>query len=53
MDAFKDHANVEFSFGVGGDYKKNSSSWILEEWKSPSEERTWGSYKILDEKKTW
>ena len=53
MDAFKDHANVEFSFGVGGDYKKNSSSWILEEWKSPSEERPWGSYKILDEKKIY
>ena len=24
--------NLEFIFGVGGDYKKNSSSWILKAW---------------------
>ena len=24
--------NVSFVFGVGGDYKKNSSSWILKKW---------------------
>jgi cytidyltransferase-like protein len=24
--------NLEFKFGIGGDYKKNSSSWILEKW---------------------
>jgi len=24
--------NVEFVFGVGGDNKKNSSSWILKKW---------------------
>ena len=53
MDAFKDQTNVEFVFGVGGDFKKNSSSWILEEWKSPTEERPWGSFKILDEKKQY
>ncbi|MBL6862225.1 MAG: adenylyltransferase/cytidyltransferase family protein [Pelagibacterales bacterium] len=53
MDAFKDQTNVEFVFGVGGDFKKNSSSWILEEWKSPTEERPWGSFKILDEKKEY
>ena len=51
MDAFKDQTNVEFVFGIGGDFKKNSSSWILEEWKSPIEKRPWGSFKVLDEKK--
>ena len=25
--------DVEFAFGVGGEDKKNSSSWILEDWK--------------------
>jgi cytidyltransferase-like protein len=25
--------NLEFEFGVGGQYKRNSSSWILEQWK--------------------
>lgn len=25
--------HVELEFGVGGDYKANSSSWILSEWK--------------------
>ena len=30
MDAFKDQTNIEFVFGIGGDFKKNSSSWILE-----------------------
>lgn len=24
--------NLEFVFGVGGDYKQNSSSWILKAW---------------------
>ncbi len=28
-------ADVEFVFGVGGEDKKNSSSWILEDWKKP------------------
>ena len=38
---------VEFVFGVGGENKKNSSSWILEEWKHPKVERTWGWYRDL------
>ena len=29
MDVFKNDPRVEFKFGVGGDDKKNSSSWIL------------------------
>jgi len=38
---------VAFRFGVGGENKMNSSSWILEEWKSPKTERTWGYYRVL------
>lgn len=41
--------NIEFVFGVGGEDKKNSSSWILEEWKSPKTERPWGYYRVLHE----
>ena len=41
--------NIEFVFGVGGDDKKNSSSWILEEWKSPKTQRPWGYYRVLYE----
>lgn len=40
---------LEFVFGVGGDDKKNSSSWILSEWKAPKTERTWGYYRVLHE----
>ena len=41
--------NVEFLFGVGGEDKKNSSSWILQEWKAPKTERPWGYYRVLHE----
>jgi len=41
--------DVIFKFGVGGDDKKNSSSWILEEWKKPRTDRAWGYYRILHE----
>jgi mannose-6-phosphate isomerase-like protein (cupin superfamily) len=40
-------ANIEFVFGVGGEDKKNSSSWILQEWKAPKTERPWGYYRVL------
>jgi mannose-1-phosphate guanylyltransferase/mannose-1-phosphate guanylyltransferase/mannose-6-phosphate isomerase len=39
----------DFVFGVGGEDKKNSSSWILEEYKSPKTERTWGYYRVIHE----
>jgi D-beta-D-heptose 7-phosphate kinase/D-beta-D-heptose 1-phosphate adenosyltransferase len=39
--------NVEFVFGVGGENKMNSSSWILQEWKAPKTERPWGYYRVL------
>jgi cytidyltransferase-like protein len=41
--------DVKFVFGVGGEDKKNSSSWILEEWKSPKTTRQWGYYRVLHE----
>jgi D-beta-D-heptose 7-phosphate kinase/D-beta-D-heptose 1-phosphate adenosyltransferase len=41
--------NIEFLFGVGGEDKKNSSSWILEEWKAPKTSRAWGYYRVLHE----
>lgn len=40
---------LEFQFGVGGEHKKNSSSWILEEWKAPKTQRQWGYYRVLHE----
>lgn len=41
--------NLEFAFGVGGENKMNSSSWILEEWKAPKTQRPWGYYRVLHE----
>lgn len=41
--------NVVFKFGVGGEDKANSSSWILEEWKAPKTLRAWGYYRVLHE----
>jgi cytidyltransferase-like protein len=41
--------NVQFIFGVGGENKMNSSSWILQEWKTPKTERKWGYYRVLHE----
>lgn len=41
--------DVEFVFGVGGDNKKNSSSWILDEWKASRTERSWGYYRDLQD----
>lgn len=47
MDIIDD--NLEFVFGVGGEDKKNSSSWILQEWKAPKTERQWGYYRVIHE----
>ena len=46
---FADDPLVSFEFGVGGDWKQNSSRWILEEWKAPKTERPWGYYRVLHE----
>lgn len=42
-------SGVTFAFGVGGENKRNSSSWILQEWKEPKTERVWGEYRVLYE----
>jgi len=44
IDYFVDDPLVEFAFSIGGNTKKNSSSWILSEWKHPSELRQWGKF---------
>ena len=49
MKMYGDNHLVEFVFGVGGDSKQNSSSWILQEWKEPKTERQWGYYRVLHE----
>tara|TARA_R110000851_G_scaffold139396_2_gene276325 strand:- start:117 stop:881 length:765 start_codon:yes stop_codon:yes gene_type:complete len=45
--------DVHFEFGVGGENKKNSSSWILKEWDKPTTQRLWGTYKDLDQNGHW
>src|SRR6056300_156372 len=40
---------LSFKFGVGGEDKKNSSSWILTEWKAPKTKRDWGYYRVIHE----
>lgn len=45
--------DVEFVFGVGGEDKKNSSSWILSKWDKPETERNWGKYRDLDQNGHW
>jgi cytidyltransferase-like protein len=46
---FRHTPNIEFVFGIGGEDKRNSSSWILTEWKAPKTERQWGYYRVLHE----
>jgi cytidyltransferase-like protein len=41
--------NISFEFSVGGDDKKNSSSWILKNWQYYYEKRLWGSFYNLFE----
>lgn len=42
-------SRVKYVFGVGGENKMNSSSWILQEWKAPKTTRPWGYYRVLHE----
>lgn len=49
LDYFEDDLQVNFEFGVGGDHKKNSSSWILDDWALPKTPRIWGHYCVLRE----
>ena len=50
---YGNYPSVEFVFGVGGEDKKNSSSWILKEWSQPTTERAWGKYTVLDKGDGW
>ena len=52
LEYFKDDPRVDFIFAVGGDNKKNSSSWILEKWKYQKTYRDWGYWRVLDDKGT-
>lgn len=49
MDLLKEMLHLDFAFGVGGENKMNSSSWILQEWKAPKTVRQWGYYRVLHE----
>jgi len=53
QDMWAQDTSVEFVFGVGGEDKKNSSSWILKDWSQPTTERAWGKYTILDKGNGW
>ena len=45
--------DIEFAFSIGGDDKKNSSSWILKKWNYYCEDRIWGSfYNLFEEENT-
>jgi D-beta-D-heptose 7-phosphate kinase/D-beta-D-heptose 1-phosphate adenosyltransferase len=45
-----DNPRLRFVSGIGGTDKKNSSSWILDEWKTQKTERPWGYWRVLDDK---
>jgi len=47
---YNNHPDVQFVFGVGGENKANSSSWILDEWKTQKTDRDWGYWRVLDYK---
>lgn len=51
-ETYGNYPSVEFVFGVGGENKVNSSSWILDEWKTEKTTRDWGYWRVLDDKKT-
>lgn len=40
-------SGIEFAFGIGGDFKMNSSSTILNEWQHRVQDRTWGNFRDL------
>lgn len=44
------HDTVDFVYGIGGNYKINSSSTMLENWKQPKVQRSWGWYRVLQDR---
>ena len=49
QERYKTDKWVSFEFGVGGESKKNSSSWILEDYKNAKTIRNWGYYRVIHE----
>lgn len=49
-EMYKNAYGLEFAWGIGGENKRNSSSWILDEWKTQKTERSWGYWRVLDNK---
>jgi len=47
MKLLNEYLNLTFVFGVGGEDKLNSSSWLLQNWDKPKTLRPWGYYRIL------
>jgi D-beta-D-heptose 7-phosphate kinase/D-beta-D-heptose 1-phosphate adenosyltransferase len=41
---------LSFQFGIGGEHKSNSSSKILNDWKTQKTYRNWGYWRVLDDK---
>ena len=48
---YGDHTRVEFAWHVGGE-KANSSSWLLDAWRTQRTFRDWGYWRVLDDKQT-
>lgn len=49
-EMYKNTYGLKFAWGVGGSDKANSSSWILDEWKTQKTQRDWGYWRVLDHK---
>lgn len=49
-ELYKHTYGLKFAWGVGGNNKINSSSWILDEWKTQKTKRDWGYWRVLDDK---
>lgn len=47
---YKNTYGLEFVWAVGGEHKKNSSSWLLDNWKTEKTTRDWGYWRVLDDK---
>lgn len=47
QERYEGDPRVSFEFGVGGDNKKNSSSWILENYRNAKTDRNWGYYRVI------
>ena len=46
-DFYQHDTGVRFVYGVGGETKKNSSRWLLQDWALPKTDRKWGYYRVL------